>query len=344
MLHKISNIQSYKQKLFRELNTISANSFNEYALQLFHFQAEQTLIYKKYLQYLGIKPAQVQNIQQIPFLPIELFKYHKILRENTQESIIFESSGTTSQTIKSKHFVSDLHFYQQISLQLFQQKYGKIENFHIFALLPSYLERQNSSLVFMLEHFIKESKSEFSGFYLNNIEDMLEKIATAKVKKDRKILVWGVTFALLDLAEKNNGSELFNFENIILMETGGMKGRREELTREEVHQILTKNLNVSQVHSEYGMTELLSQAYSLGSGIFEPSPTMKISLRQTSDPLSAAKKGKSGGVNVIDLVNTESCAFIATQDIGQTFENQTFAILGRLDNSDLRGCNLMYEY
>ncbi len=325
-----------------ELVDTTANDFEAKALALFQYQAEHNPVYRQYITALRILPAQVQNMTQIPFLPIDCFKYHKIQTLNPtalagkQVVRVFESSGTTGQ-INSKHYVSDLDFYEHISLHGFEEQYGSIQNYHILALLPSYLERSNSSLVYMVEAFMRKSQSIDSGFYLQNIPELLQKINLLRIQSDRKILLIGVTFALLDLAEQFEP----NLEEVIVMETGGMKGRRKELIREELHEILCGKLNVNNIHAEYGMTELRSQAYSKGEGIFSLPAWCKVLLREVHDPLDYSMTRTSGIVNIIDLANVESCAFIATQDLAIKTADNTFKIIGRADNSDIRGCNLL---
>ncbi len=327
-----------------------AYTFDELALEIFHFQATQNPIYRQYLSYLRINPQKINRIDKIPFLPIQFFKNHRIVSDNAPTQLIFESSGTTGQ-ITSKHHISDLPFYELISQQIFEQFYGFLSEYHILALLPSYLERNNSSLVYMVQSFIYKSYSQQSGFYLNNTNELVEKLEQIVDNKQdkRKILLIGVTFGLLDLVESNfDFSFLQNQKDrLIVMETGGMKGRRKELLREEVHKILTERLFVNQIHSEYGMTELLSQGYSKGEGVFELPSTMKIVLRDINDPFSTPKTtfeskiSARGGINVIDLANIDSCCFIETQDLGNQIDNNHFSIIGRFDNSDIRGCNLM---
>jgi hypothetical protein len=368
--------QILKQKVLQ----ITSEGFDDLALEIFRYQAENNLVYKKYLQHLDIQIDGVMKIEQIPFLPIEFFKMQNVVSGDNSTQITFESSGTTGQNT-SKHQVQDPDFYLQIAEQIFEKFYGKLSDFQILALLPSYLERTNSSLVYMVEHFIKKSGSANSGFFLNDYEGLAKAMKGAgrretgeigkqksKIKNqsgtplEPKILLIGVTFGLLDFAEsKKDLSFLQNIDNLIVMETGGMKGRRKELLREEVHEILTKAFHVKNIHSEYGMTELLSQGYSLGEGIFELPVSMKIMLRDVNDPFCYITNARSGGINVIDLANVDSCSFIETKDLGAWVESsessvqitgthsQTtassgsskFRILGRFDNSDIRGCNLM---
>ncbi|HNR19147.1 MAG TPA: acyl transferase [Bacteroidia bacterium] len=332
-------------------------NFEKTALDVFRFQAEFSPVYKNFIAQLSIQPNNVKSIEQIPFLPIQLFKSQIVVcnpkhqstkdlagfskelsTHNSKLQTVFESSGTTG-TTTSKHFVVDTELYKKSFLNGFKKFYGAPSDYCILALLPSYLERNNSSLVFMADELIKQSKHPLSGFYLNEFEKLNETIYQLISEKEKFILL-GVTFALLDYAEEK--SPLGEFRGIgIVMETGGMKGRREEIIRSEVHNILKQKLGVEHIHSEYGMTELLSQAYSKGSGIFETPPWMKVLIRDTNDPFRILGSGKSGGINVIDFANIYSCSFIATQDLGKTFSNGSFEVLGRFDNSDLRGCNLM---
>lgn len=327
-----SSVSKIREKIFSNDNF----NFEEIALQLFDFQYTHNLVYKQFVDYLKINAVEVQTVQQIPFLPIEFFKTHRILTENAETQKIFESSGTTGQ-ITSKHLVADLALYEESFDKGFEQFYGNIEDWTILALLPSYLERDTSSLVYMVDDLIKKSKNPNSGFFLNNLDELAIKIKSQISNPKSQILLIGVTFALLDFAEQFS----MDLSDVIIMETGGMKGRREELTREEVHTILTKAFNVKTIHSEYGMTELLSQGYSKGSGIFEVPKWMKILKRDIYDPMNVSGTPGRGGLNVIDLANIYSCAFIATQDLVNIKSESEFEVLGRLDNSDIRGCNLM---
>ena len=305
------------------------------ALEIFQFQANNNLVYKEFLTYLQTDIPSVKNISEIPFLPIQFFKSHKVFSSEESIQRIFLSSGTTGNE-QSKHFVTDLSIYEESFTKGFEHFYGPIEDFVVLALLPSYMERDGSSLIYMVNDFIQKSKNEKSGFYLNNLEELAQNLEELD-KNNEKVLLIGVSFALLDLVEKHK----FQLKNTIVMETGGMKGRRKELIREELHQILRDGFGVENIHSEYGMTELLSQAYSKGNGIFECPPWMKILTRDTEDALTVLPEGKSGGINIIDLANSNSCSFIATQDLGKTYPNGLFEVLGRFDNSDIRGCNLM---
>ena len=327
-----SSVSKIREKIFSNDNF----NFEEIALQLFDFQYTHNLVYKQFVDYLKINATEVQTVQQIPFLPIEFFKTHRILTENAETQKIFESSGTTGQ-ITSKHLVNDLKLYEESFEKGFEQFYGNIEDWTILALLPSYLERDTSSLVYMVDDLIKKSKNPNSGFFLNNLDELAVKIKSHISNPKSQILLIGVTFALLDFADQFP----MDLSDVIIMETGGMKGRREEITRDEVHAILTKAFKVKTIHSEYGMTELLSQGYSKGNGIFETPKWMKILKRDIYDPFHITETKGRGGLNVIDLANIYSCAFIATQDLVNIISDTEFEILGRIDNSDIRGCNLM---
>lgn len=309
--------------------------FETEALEIFRFQAKNNTVYNRFLNLLKIEPESITRITDIPFLPVEFFKSHEIISNNDKIEQIFTSSGTTG-TVQSKHFVTDLNLYQNSFKKGFELFYGGIEKYTILALLPGYLERQGSSLIYMVDHFIKESSSENSGFYLDELHTLSELLRRLD-EKGEKILLIGVTYALLDLIEAHQ----FQLKNTIVMETGGMKGKRKELIRSELHDILGKGFGLQKIHSEYGMTELLSQAYSKGDGVFETPPWMKIIIRDTEDPFHFLKEGKTGGINIIDLANINSCSFIATQDLGRKIDSSKFEILGRFDHSDIRGCNLM---
>lgn len=338
---------SIRESLQGAIRQITQDDFEAIALQLFRYQSIHNGIYKKYLHYLGISPQAINSIVDIPFMPIGFFKRHAILTNAPIIEATFESSGTTGNQT-SRHHVADLDWYKEMSLTIFQQAYGSLTDFHLLALLPSYLERNNSSLVYMVQHFIAQTHSQVAGFFLENKASLLEALKKLNKNPDgRKVILWGVTFALLDLAENENLEFLQETPNLIVMETGGMKGRRREMLREEVHEILTKAFSVNAIHSEYGMTELLSQSYSKGNGVFEASPTMRILLRDLNDPrhvIATPKPGfRYGGINVIDLANIDSCAFIETQDLGRYVGNDSmkFEVIGRFDNSDVRGCNLL---
>ncbi|MGE0561384.1 MAG: acyl transferase [Flavobacteriales bacterium] len=319
----------------RIFNISSNGEFNKLAIDIFHYQYQNNTIYQNFCKLLKVIPAEVKRIEKIPFLPIEFFKTQQVICGDNNYEEVFLSSGTTGEN-QSKHYVKDLKVYEQSFVKGFEQFYGNIGDYCFLALLPSYMERKGSSLIYMTEYLVKHSNNPLSGFYLNNYDDLIETLS--KLNNQKTILI-GVSFALLDLAEKHQ----LDLSNIIIMETGGMKGRRKELTRTELHSIYSKSFNVSHIHSEYGMTELLSQAYSKGNGVFETPPWMKILIRDTNDPFCLLEYNHTGGINVIDLVNYESCSFIATQDLGKTFDENCFEVLGRFDNSDLRGCNLLIQ-
>ena len=323
-------------KSFEEvLSTVNETSFEDIALRLFRFQAKHNLVYRDYLKHLKINPNSISSLHDIPFLPISFFKTHKVITGTWSTETIFTSSGTTG-TSTSRHHVASLSFYLTHSERIFERFFGSLDQFHILALLPSYLEREGSSLIYMVDYFIKKSQSPHSGFYLNDFDALLTKLEFIK-HSDKKVLLLGVSFALLDLAEKHE----VDLINCIVMETGGMKGRRKELVRQELHEILTQRLHVPVIYSEYGMTELMSQGYSFGNGTFRLPAGMKIYLRDVNDPFTLSKSGKTGLINVIDLANFHSCAFIETQDLGRMIEDGSFEVLGRIDNSDARGCNLL---
>ena len=319
-----------------DIFTISnQKQFDKIALKVFRFQYENNLVYREFCDFLKTDVQKVKSIEQIPFLPIQFFKSHSVISSTNPIETTFTSSGTTGM-ITSKHLVTDLGIYEESYRKGFSQFYGNIEDYVVVALLPSYLEREGSSLIHMVDDLIQLSNQDESGFYLHNYEELIAKLIQLDHAGQNVILI-GVTYALLDLVEKHS----FQLENTIIMETGGMKGKRKEMIREELHQELCNGFGVKSIHSEYGMTELLSQAYSLGEGIFECPSWMQILVRDTEDALSYVREGKTGGINVIDLANINSCSFIATQDLGKKYPNGSFEVLGRFDHSDIRGCNLM---
>ncbi|WP_452227423.1 LuxE/PaaK family acyltransferase [Lacinutrix cladophorae] len=309
--------------------------FDTVALQVFKFQFENNAVYRSFCDLLYIHPSDIKRIEDIPFLPISFFKSHEILSASEEIEQTFSSSGTTG-SITSKHQVTNVSVYEESFRSGFKHFYGNIEDYTILALLPNYLEREGSSLVYMVNDLIKKSKKPQSGFYLDNLSELKSKLQTLDVQGE-KVLLIGVSFALLDLIENHS----FQLQNTIIMETGGMKGRRKELIREELHDILKQGFGVQNIHSEYGMTELLSQAYSTGNGVFNCPNWMQVLTRDTEDALTIQNPGKTGGLNIIDLANVNSCAFIATQDLGKVNKDGSFEIIGRFDNSDIRGCNLM---
>ncbi len=319
-----------------DIFSISSNKqFEKIALKVFRFQYDNNVVYREFCQYLNVEKQDAKSLQQIPFLPIQFFKSHEVLSSEYKIQETFTSSGTTGMTT-SRHLVTDVTLYEESYRKAFSQFYGNIENYAVLALLPSYLDREGSSLIYMVDDLIKLSNHPESGFYLNNYDELIQKLIQLDSSGENIILI-GVTYALLDLIEKQD----FQLKNTIIMETGGMKGRRKEMIREELHDLLCKGFGVDAIHSEYGMTELLSQAYSLGNGVFECPNWMQILIRDTEDALSYVDNGKTGGINVIDLANINSCSFIATQDLGKKQPNNSFEVLGRFDNSDIRGCNLM---
>ena len=309
--------------------------FEKTALKVFRFQYENNAIYREFCNHLKVEKQDVKSLTQIPFLPIQFFKSHQVVSGNEPIQTTFTSSGTT-RISTSSHHVTDLSLYESSYNLAFSRFYGNIEDYVVLALLPSYLEREGSSLVYMVNDLIKKTNNPNSGFYLHNYKELINKLISLDQSGQNVILI-GVTYALLDLIEIQN----FQLQNTIIMETGGMKGKRKELIREELHDILRKGFGVTAIHSEYGMTELLSQAYSYGDGIFECPPWMDIFIRDTEDALTYLSDQQTGGINVIDLANINSCAFIATQDLGKKYLNGTFEVLGRFDNSDIRGCNLL---
>ena len=323
---------AFKHSIF---NLQSPFEFNEIAVSLFRYQYRENEIYRSFVDALGISESQVYHPEQIPFLPVSFFKTHKVISGDYAEELIFESSGTTGMET-SKHYVVDASCYQESFTRGLQLAYGDLSEYAVFALLPSYLERKNSSLVYMVEKILLQSNRQMGGFYLNELSELQQQLKEAQ-RLGLKIMLIGVTFALLDMAEKFP----LHIPDAIIIETGGMKGRRNELTRMELHEKLCKGFGVQKIHSEYGMTELLSQAWSSDDGIFRCPPWMKILIADTNDPLSYLETGRSGGINIIDLANFHSCSFIATQDLGRVFDDGSFEVLGRFDNSDIRGCSLL---
>lgn len=327
------------------MNSISKNifsindekAFQAQALATFKFQAVNCQVYKEYIYHLKIDVNQVLDIEQIPFLPIGFFKTHSVLSSQKPIEITFSSSGTTGM-VQSSHHVTDVSLYEQSYLQAFEQFYGKVSDYCFLALLPSYQQRSGSSLIYMVNDLIEKSTHPQSGYFLYNHDDLLHTLTDLKKKNQPTVLI-GVTYALLDFIENFD----LHFPELIVMETGGMKGKRKEMVREELHEQLTRGFGVPAIHSEYGMTELLSQAYSLGEGVFQCPGWMKILVRDTNDPLTLIAQGKTGGINVIDLANVNSCAFIATQDLGKINSDGNFEVLGRFDNADIRGCNLLVQ-
>ena len=314
---------------------ISPIQFKQHALELFKYQYENNTVYRSYCDLINNAYSEVSEVHQIPFLPIQFFKSHTVSCVSKAPDKIFLSSKTTGQ-IASKHFVNDLKIYHKSFEKGFNEFYGSIKNYTILALLPSYLERENSSLVYMANQLIEQSKHPLSGFYLDELDQLINTLQTLE-KKGQKTILLGVTFALLTLIEKKK----LNLNNTIIMETGGMKGMRKELVREALHSLFKKGFGVKNIHSEYGMTELMSQAYSKDNGLYNCPPWMKVLIRSTDDPFEIIQEEKTGALNIIDLANIESCAFIATQDLGKTHKDGSFEVLGRFDNAEIRGCNLI---
>ena len=315
---------------------ISENEFESKALSLFQYQYKHVAVYKEFVERLNINPVEVDSLLKIPFLPIRFFKSHQVFTDEKEPSNWFESSGTTTSK-NSKHFYTNTEAYFQNSVLSFEEQFGSLDVINILALLPSYLERNNSSLVAMVDYFMKNSPESKHGFYLNNFIELQHDLLQL-ISQNKKILLIGVSFALLDFAEQFS----MPLTNCIVMETGGMKGRRIELTREQLHFELMNAFKIDSIASEYGMTELFSQGWSKSKGVFNPSSYMKVFCRDVNDPLKILDAGESGALNVIDLLNEDSCAFIATDDLGLVQSNGSFEVRGRLDNSDVRGCNLMF--
>ena len=322
-----------ENKINNIFNIQTEDDFNQISLDVFRFQYTFNPLYKAFVDLNFNKVHLIKHYTEIPFLPISFFKTHTIITGDSKANTYFMSSGTTGMD-RSKHHIVNINLYEESFLNAFKLFFGDINDFAILALLPSYLTQEHSSLIYMVKKLIELTNNKDSGFYLNNYAELHSKLTEIK---DKKILLIGVTYALLDLAEQFP----INIPELIIMETGGMKGRRKELVREELHATLCNAFGVKSICAEYGMTELLSQAYSKGNGIYQTPPWMKILIRDMDDPFTLTQNNKSGGVNVIDLANVHSCSFIATQDIGKINADKTFEILGRFDNSDIRGCNLM---
>lgn len=330
----MSELSSFRERLF----SLPAAGFEDFALEVFHWQSANNPVYRQYIRHLGIDAKSVKRLEAIPFLPIEFFKQHIIKTGEWHTALTFFSSGTTGQD-RSRHHLDDPVFYNRITQTIFEELYGPLSDHHFLALLPSYLEREGSSLIHMISHFIERSGSAWSGFYLKNIDELLDHLDRLRHERGTKVL-WGVTFALLDLA----GQHALDLSEFVVMETGGMKGRRKESIREEVHKQLKGKFNVPAIHSEYGMTELLSQAYSKGEGVFVAPLWMKTLIRDINDPFTYLEADRTGGINVIDLANLHSCCFIETRDLGRSIgKSGEFEVLGRFDNSDVRGCNLLVQ-
>ena len=311
------------------------SEFKKQCLDIYNFQYENNMVYQNYCNMICEDPTDVNEINKIPFLPISFFKTKKILSTDNFEKV-FYSSGTTTNS-RSKHFISSLKLYQKSFINNFKLNYSDITQYTILALLPNYYDNKDSSLIYMIEKLIKLSKSKESGFFLDDYINLSKKLIELDAKKERKTILIGVPYALLDMIDFNQ----FQLNNTIIMETGGMKGRRKEMVRTELHEKLKRGFGVSKIHSEYGMTELLSQAYSKGDGIFKTPSWMKVIIRDINDAQNLDFNKKSGAINIIDLANYNSCSFIATDDMGKYINNDEFELIGRVDNSDIRGCNLL---
>jgi phenylacetate-coenzyme A ligase PaaK-like adenylate-forming protein len=329
----MNSLTELKDRIF----SVSAESFEPLALEIFRYQAATNPIYAEFISHLHIKPAEVKKVAQIPFLPVELFKSHKILSAFTDAPLVFESSGTTG-VATSRHYVAEPGLYEESLMRAFGQFFGPAEEYAFLALLPAYLERKDSSLTYMVDFLIRKGGNPASGFFLYDHKELAGRMKELRQQK-QKIFFIGVSFALLDFAAEYP----MDLSGEIIMETGGMKGRKKEIIREELHEELCKGFQTTSIASEYGMTELLSQAYALKNGEFETPPWMKVFIRELNDPFSFLPEGHSGGINVIDLANLNSCSFIALQDLGRELPGGKFEVLGRFDNADIRGCSLMYE-
>ncbi|WP_312298248.1 acyl transferase [Chryseobacterium sp.] len=321
-------------------NIQTEEDFLNAALATFRYQYENVEIYRKFVDFLKVNPDEVSRLDKIPFLPIEMFKNHQILDKNVTADLFFQSSGTTQMNL-SKHFIADPELYEDSIYKSFEQFIGKPEDFVFLGLLPSYLERQNSSLIHMVDYLMKKSDKPENGYFLYNHADLF---GLLNQLKDRKVILFGVSFALLDFLDychsERGGESLNSLENLVVIETGGMKGRKEEMTKDELLKILQDGFQTDKIYSEYSMTELLSQAYSLGNNEYECPNWMRIMVRNAEDPLAYEKEGRTGAINIIDLANTHSCSFIATQDLGKILGDK-FQVLGRIDHSDIRGCSLL---
>jgi len=313
--------------------------FLEASLAAFRYQYDHIEVYGKFVDFLKINPAEVDSLAKIPFLPIEMFKNHQILDKNATADLFFQSSGTTRMNL-SKHFIADPGLYEESISKSFEQFIGKPEDFVFLGLLPSYLEKQNSSLIYMVDDLMKKSGKSENGYFLYNHAELFQLLNDLK---DKKVILFGVSFALLDFLDfvESTGLSISGSQNLIVIETGGMKGRKEEMTKDELLKILQNGFKTEKIYSEYSMTELLSQAYSLGNNEYQSPNWMKILVRNAEDPFSYEKEGRTGAINIIDLANIHSCCFIATQDLGKILPGDKFQVLGRIDHSDIRGCSLL---
>lgn len=330
--------------------------FQQKCLETFHFQYENIEVYRKFIDFLKIDPNSIKDIEKIPFLPIEMFKNHTVLDQNKRTNLYFQSSGTTQMNL-SKHWIADEKVYEESIEKSFEQFIGNPKDFIFLGLLPSYLEKQNSSLIYMVDFLMKKSGKPENGYFLYNHADLL-KLLQQLSKENKKVILFGVAFALLDFLDfaESNHHRIESSDQLIIIETGGMKGRKEEMTKDELLKIFHKGFGTEKIYSEYSMTELLSQAYSLGKNIYESPNWMRILIRNTEDPFSYVEDGKNGAINIIDLANRHSCSFIATQDLGKIVTDcgisrnekkddhivtKLFQVLGRIDHSDIRGCSLL---
>lgn len=326
-----AKIQELKDSVLK----MSDREFNELAIKIFELQYELNPVYREFVSNLNSNPDRISNWEDIPCLPISFFKTQKIVLKGLKLKKKFISSGTTGQ-VRSTKYLSETQFYKSLSKEIFEKQFGDLKQYSIFALLPSYLENNESSLVHMIDHFINISGSGSGGFYNRDFAKLIEDLNEARTEK-RKIILWGVSFALLDLAEKYKP----DLSDIMVFETGGMKGRKKEITREELHQRISEKTGAEEIFSEYGMTEMMSQAYSFGNTKYRMPNTMRIQAMELNDPMSSERNGRIGSLNIIDLGNIETCSFIATEDLGRVYDDGTFEVLGRKDNSEIRGCNLM---
>jgi hypothetical protein len=324
----------FKNRIFGKLNE---DEFNTLALKIFHFQYDQNIIYRSYTDAIEVLPDKINHYTQIPFLPVSFFKTHSVVSGFSSPEKIFLSSGTTGLE-RSRHEILDLSVYNESLFQGFEWFYGPVEGYAVFALTPDRQQNPDSSLIYMISEWIRKSKLRASGFYIDRPE-LLARFLKGQEASGKPSILIGLSYALMDFAEKYPMS----LSSVIIMETGGMKGRRKEMIREELHAFLSNRFNCENIHSEYGMTEMLSQAYSREYGRFNTPPWMKVLIRDTNDPLSLIPDGKTGGINIIDLANFNSCSFLALQDLGKMNIDGTFEVLGRFDYSDLRGCNLMVD-
>lgn len=310
-------------------------SFETLALDIFRYQASCNHVYSTWIKELGLDFTRVASLNEIPFMPISFFKNHKVVSGGLEPQLAFKSSGTTG-TITSTHYICDSLLYEESIIKGFARAFGNPADWTFLALLPSYAERQDSSLVYMMNALMKESKQALNGFYLHNYTELLGVLQMLH-SANRKVWLIGVSFALLDFALLRPPA----WDGLVVIETGGMKGRRREMVRQELHQEIKKDWALHSIESEYGMTELLSQAWTNKAGLFQTPPWMRISIRESDDPLSAGVFGETGGICITDLANLDSCAFISTSDLGKMHADGNFEVIGRFDNSDLRGCNLL---